>query len=550
MLTNGSIIRLYSFLLAIGLLTGCQTWELPTRLSQRQCTPPNGQLGSSANQLNATLSVAQPTGTVHRIDWDFGNGKTQSTTEMSVAHLYASRGTYTVKATLTNLCGDATVLTRSVTVTDVLPPTVSIQDATNITKTTATLRLAITDNGKGTISEYGVYYSKTNQQPDAQDPKVTAKASLSVGTVAQLPVTGLEPGVTYYVRAYARNEANPEPAAPSRSTEVRQFRLLIDPQFTLSGTPAVNRTNATVNFTITNPGNPVATHYGIVYSADINEPTTANAVVNVTSPAQGSNVPVGLTNLTLDRTYYYRPFARMLDGSIVYGPTGTFSTVDITTDLIVDVPFTNRSLLDQTANSNNANTVGGPAFTTDRKGAANSAILLNGSSQYFYFIDNAGLRPAALTVSLWIKLSSLNGRVTLYNKSRFSDSYGEQYSSLIKPNETGPGITINTDIKQGSNCTTGGWQTFPLTSAIPILNTWRHLVFTYEGRTARMYLDGLLLSERTDLPGTSMDNCAGGDLKFGAQIREYPQWFDGVIDDVRVYRRSLTSAQVQALKAL
>ena len=74
--------RIYPLLLAvagISLLLSCQTWDLPTRKTQRQCTTPGGQFGSTGNQLQVQFTISQPTGTTDRVDWDFGDAKTQNT---------------------------------------------------------------------------------------------------------------------------------------------------------------------------------------------------------------------------------------------------------------------------------------------------------------------------------------------------------------------------------------------------------------------------------------------------------------------------------------
>ena len=137
----------------------------------------------------------------------------------------------------------------------------------------------------------------------------------------------------------------------------------------------------------------------------------------------------------------------------------------------------------------------------------------------------------------------------VYNKSRFSDGAFEMYSSLLKQeNDIGPNITILTDIKQNGNCQGGiGWQSFPITNRIE-LNTWHHLVFTYSGRTARMYFDGALQYSKIDLPANAIDKCSGGDLKFGAQYQALPWYFYGAMDDIRIYKRAITSSEVQLLR--
>ena len=135
----------------------------------------------------------------------------------------------------------------------------------------------------------------------------------------------------------------------------------------------------------------------------------------------------------------------------------------------------------------------------------------------------------------------------IYNKSRWDDSAHEMYSSLIKKNETAAGFTFMTDIKQNSQCRPGEqWQSFQFSSN-PELNNWHHLVFTYSGRSVRMYFDNRLVDQRNDLPANEIDKCIGGELKFGAQIKNLPNYFRGAMDDIRMYKRALTTAKLETL---
>ena len=533
--------------LSCGLLLACQPWDLPTKKTQRQCTTPGGQFTPTVTQLQVAFTISQPTGTYDRVEWDFGDAKTQTTTALTNTHTYAAPGTYPVKATMANLCGQTTTLTQTVIVSNAIPPTVVTQSPTDATTISVKVPMTITNKGNAAIAKYGICYSKTNSTPTVQDNIAFVSADLAINTPVSLLITGLEPNVVYYGRAFAYNAAATTPGYG----ETRSFQATVAPVLLLSGTPAIGQTNASVGFTVSNAGYPAIVQYGIVYSSTNSLPGIENSpFVEANNPVVGVSTIVNLPNLAAGTTYTYRPFSRTA-GTITYGPTSTFTTVsaqNITRDLVLNMPFDGRSLQDVSGFSNNGITVGSPTFTTDHKGRANSAILLNGQTDYFYAPDAASLRPDSLTVSLWIRVSALTDNMTLYNKSRFSDSGGEQYSSLIRP--AGSGITINTDIKQNAGCKIGGWQTFPVTSALPIINAWHHIVFTYQKRTARMYYDGVLISEKNDLPADKIDNCIGGELKFGAQFSGGPQYFNGAMDDIRVYRRALTSAEVKALTDL
>ena len=312
---------------------------------------------------------------------------------------------------------------------------------------------------------------------------------------------------------------------------------------------------ATVGFVVVNPGTPNAIEYGIYYSTSATPDATNSIAVAVANPTIGTSTTVTLTNLASNTKYYYRTYVKLPSGEIMLGPATESFTTPVDTllqDLIASVSFTNKSLLDVSGYNNDVKLIG-TSFTTDRKGNANSAILLNGSGDYFYMDDNSTLNPDALSISLWIKPVAnlpigVDGRMQIYNKSRFSDGKYQMYSSLVKlENDVGPNLVFMTDLKQGSNCQGGvGWQSFPFTKPVE-LNKWYHLVFTYSGKSVRMYFNNLLVASVDNLPADKIDYCPGGELKFGAQDQILPWYFKGAMDDIRIYKRAITPAEVQTL---
>ena len=74
------------------------------------------------------------------------------------------------------------------------------------------------------------------------------------------------------------------------------------------------------------------------------------------------------------------------------------------------------------------------------------------------------------------------------------------------------------------------------------LNTWTHLATTYDGVTLRLFVNGAQVTSaaQTGTIESSSDPLQiGGDAMFG-------QYFAGRIDEVRVYDRALTQAQIEA----
>jgi hypothetical protein len=73
-------------------------------------------------------------------------------------------------------------------------------------------------------------------------------------------------------------------------------------------------------------------------------------------------------------------------------------------------------------------------------------------------------------------------------------------------------------------------------------NTWSHLAISYDGAMLRLYLNGLLVS---NAPETSLITTSTSPLFIGGD-QTMGQYFNGRIDEVRIYNRGLTAAEIQA----
>lgn len=76
---------------------------------------------------------------------------------------------------------------------------------------------------------------------------------------------------------------------------------------------------------------------------------------------------------------------------------------------------------------------------------------------------------------------------------------------------------------------------------LPVTGAWQHLAATYDGFTARFYLDGVEVASR---PFSRFEMGSTDLWKIGAYGPGPVGFFDGVIDEVRIYRRALTAAEI------
>ena len=88
--------------------------------------------------------------------------------------------------------------------------------------------------------------------------------------------------------------------------------------------------------------------------------------------------------------------------------------------------------------------------------------------------------------------------------------------------------------------TSSGWTAYPsvaLTSAD--LNVWKHVAMTYDGTTLRFYVGGTLVGSPTGAHTTNNNL-----LRFGRWSSNGEFW-NGLIDEVRIYNRALSQSEVQ-----
>jgi carboxyl-terminal processing protease len=76
-------------------------------------------------------------------------------------------------------------------------------------------------------------------------------------------------------------------------------------------------------------------------------------------------------------------------------------------------------------------------------------------------------------------------------------------------------------------------------------NQWYHLVGTYDGSTATVYLNGVKISSKPLSGNVSIDS---SDLIIGKGDPEFSsgEYFDGMLDEIRVWNRPRTAAEIEA----
>ena len=74
------------------------------------------------------------------------------------------------------------------------------------------------------------------------------------------------------------------------------------------------------------------------------------------------------------------------------------------------------------------------------------------------------------------------------------------------------------------------------------LNTWTHLATTYDGANQRLYINGALVATKPQTGSTAVSNQP---LRIGGN-GVWGEFFQGLIDEVRIYNRALSAAEITA----
>jgi fibronectin type 3 domain-containing protein len=76
-------------------------------------------------------------------------------------------------------------------------------------------------------------------------------------------------------------------------------------------------------------------------------------------------------------------------------------------------------------------------------------------------------------------------------------------------------------------------------------NTWTHLAVTFDGANLRFYVNGALVATRAVAGSMSAST---GVLRIGGNAT-WGEWFGGLLDDLRIYNRALSQAEIQSDQA-
>ena len=289
-------------------------------------------------------------------------------------------------------------------------PTLTTTPIVTYTATTATSGGNITSDGGANVTSRGVCWSTS------PNPTISGSRTLDGSFIGSFTsnITGLLGGTTYYVRAYATNQAG-----TGYGNEV-SFTTSVPLIPTLSSTTAVtsiSNNSAVSGGNVSSNGGGNVTARGVCWSTSAN-PTVSNS--KTTDGTGTGSFTSNLTGLSAGTTYYVRSYATNSAGS-GYGPQVTFSTFSSTSILINTTALTGLAPKNVTT---------GGTITSD----GGSAVTSRGvcwSTTSPPTISNSKVNTGTGTGTYTSTVSGLSPSTTYYLRSFATNSSGTSYGNEI-----------------------------------------------------------------------------------------------------------------------
>ena len=523
-------------------------------------SPPVANFSANITSGSAPLSVgftSTSTGTITGYSWSFGDGSTSTTANPT--HSYAATGSYAVSLTVSGP-GGTNVLNKAGYIVVAAP--LATAPVANFTADkasgTAPLSVNFSSASTGTITSYawifgdgttsslqnpthsyaaaGIYNVSLTVSGSGGSNTMT-KSGFVTATVApsltsEIIVDNLAAGSQDAMRSFtgtwctstvAGYYGTPSIYSCGRKKETYRwsFSVLTTGSYdvyvrwsananrsaSVPFTVAADTGLKTVNFNQQNNGDTWVLHGRYPFTAGVTkyvEVSEANGVVSADA-------------------------VRLVPATTAPATATTATTA--TTSLVAAYGFdegTGTTVLDRSGKGNNGVISSATWAATGRFG---KALAFNGTSSWVTVADSTSLDlTTGMTLEAWVyPTTTMTGwRTVMMKEQPGADIY--YLSANTDMNQPATGVSIGGSIRQLNAGTT-----------IPV-NAWTHLTATYDGTTQRLYINGAQVASQAQTGSITVSGSAmhiGGNSVWG-------EYFQGLIDEVRVYNRALSPAEIQA----
>jgi hypothetical protein len=187
------------------------------------------------------------------------------------------------------------------------------------------------------------------------------------------------------------------------------------------------------------------------------------------------------------------------------------------------------SVLDASAHRNTGSIAGATRTASGRFGRA---LSFDGVDDSVTIVDAPVLDlSTGMTLEAWVNPRALSGWRTVLMKE---SADGLAYALYAHDNAPRSAAYVRVAGSGGDESAAGS-------TALP-LDTWTHLAATFDGAHVRLYVNGALVGTRA-VAGTLL--VTSRPLRIGSNL-VWGEYFNGRLDEIRVYNRALSAAEIRA----
>ena len=371
----------------------------------------------------------------------------------------------------------------------------------------ADLMLAWDANTETDITGYKLHYGV---QPGAYS------AVLDVGGALGWTLSGVAEGQTYYFAVQAYNSSG---LFSPLSAEITAVAPDVTPPVVSLGSPAPDTTVSGTVQVVANASDNVAVAR-VVLVVD-GAPTGVEATI----------APYALTwnTATLgDGPHTVAALARDAAGNVALSAAVRVQVLN--GSLVAAYGFDEGSGIVASDSSGRAHhgSISGAAWSAGRFGRA---LRFDGVDDWVTVAATAALDlTSALTIEAWVYPTASGGWRTIAFKEAAAEVWRHTYGLYSTFGTQGA----------GGHVLLGDYVNVHDAVALP-LDSWSHIAVTYDGSAVRYFLNG---TERLKRSGAGRVQASDGALRFGGNAM-WGDFFQGRIDELRVYSRALTPTEIQ-----
>lgn len=226
-----------------------------------------------------------------------------------------------------------------------------------------------------------------------------------------------------------------------------------------------------------------------------------------------------------------------------FSSLAAYTQVDLNLGLVAYYPF-NGNALDATGRGNNPIS-NNATLTSDRNGTSNSAYSFNGLNQYIQIPNSDDFnQDSSMSISYQFLTQATNLQAII-GKIQYTGATGTQFNTGINFKNF-PGVYYGVN-PSGGNCAglaISNSQVYS-NSQVP-LSEWTCVTVTFDRGIQKIYLNGEI-RQITNSGFAKMLKCTNATVQIGTWWSGDPQWFNGKIDEIRIYNRAINEDEVKAL---